>query len=122
MRVPRMRILGLEFDAYNKIELLAGPFYYYCLALLLLAGVTVWRIVNSPFGLHLRALRENPQKAEYIGVRVNRCRLAAYVISAICGAIGGGAPRLPPRPSAPPPLACVPPAPPLVLVLPLCFF
>jgi len=89
MRVPRMRILGLEFDAYNKIELLAGPFYYYCLALLLLAGVTVWRIVNSPFGLHLRALRENPQKAEYIGVRVNRCRLAAYVISAICGAIGG---------------------------------
>jgi len=89
MRVPRMRILGLEFDAYNKIELLAGPFYYYCLALLLLAGVTVWRIVNSPFGLHLRALRENPQKAEYIGVRVHRCRLAAYVISAICGAIGG---------------------------------
>ena len=38
MRVPRMRILGLEFDAYNKIELLAGPFYYYCLALLVLAG------------------------------------------------------------------------------------
>ena len=39
MRVPRMRILGLEFEAYNKIELLAGPFYYYCLALLVLAGL-----------------------------------------------------------------------------------
>src|SRR3984893_12848361 len=34
MRVPRMNILGLEFARYNKIELLAGPFYYYCLALL----------------------------------------------------------------------------------------
>ncbi len=89
MRIPRMRILGLEFDAYNKIELLAGPFYYYCLALLLLAGLLLWRIVQSPFGLHLRSLRDNPQKAEYLGVRVVRFRLAAYLISAICGAIGG---------------------------------
>ena len=89
MRVPRTRILGLEFDAYNKIELLAGPFYYYCLALLILAGFTLWRLVHAPFGLHLRALRDNPQKAEYLGVRVFQLRLAAYVISAICGAIGG---------------------------------
>ena len=48
MRVPRMRILGLEFAAYNKIELLAGPFYYYCLALLVLAAPLMWRIVHSP--------------------------------------------------------------------------
>ena len=89
MRVPRMRILGLEFDAYNKIELLAGPFYYYCLGLLVLAGLLLWRIVNSPFGLQLRALRDNAQKAEYLGVRVRRLRLMAYVISAVYGAIGG---------------------------------
>ena len=89
MRVPRMRILGLEFDAYNKIELLAGPFYYYCLALLVIAGFGLWRIVNSSFGLHLRALRDNPQKAEYLGVRVHQFRLAAYVISAVYAAMGG---------------------------------
>ena len=89
MRVPRMRILGLEFDAYNKIELLAGPFYYYCLALLVIAGFIMWRIVHSPFGLHLRSLRDNAQKAEYLGVRVRQFRLAAFVISAVYGAIGG---------------------------------
>ena len=89
MRVPRMRILTLEFDALNKIELLAGPFYYYCLALMLLAGLALWRIVHSPFGLHLRSLRDNPQKAEYLGVRVRQLRLLAYVISAVYGAIGG---------------------------------
>jgi branched-chain amino acid transport system permease protein len=89
MRVPRMRILGLEFDAYNKIELLAGPFYYYCLGLMVLAGLLLWRIVHSPFGLQLRALRDNPQKAEYLGVRVFQLRLLAYVISAVYGAIGG---------------------------------
>ncbi len=89
MRVPRMNILGLEFQAYNKIELLAGPFYYYCLGLLVLCGLVMWRIVHSPFGLHLRALSNNAQKAEYLGVRVYQFRLAAFVISAIYGAIGG---------------------------------
>jgi len=89
MRVPRMRILGLAFDGYNKTELLSGPFYYYCLALLVIAGFVMWRIISSPFGLHLRALRDNQQKALFLGVRVLRFRLAAFVISAIYGAIGG---------------------------------
>lgn len=89
MRVPRMDILGLEFDQYNKIELLAGPFYFYCLALLVLAGLVMWWIVHSPFGLHLKAIRDNPRKAEYLGVHVYRFRLAAFVISAAFGAAGG---------------------------------
>jgi branched-chain amino acid transport system permease protein len=89
MRVPRMDILGLEFAQYNKIGFLTGPFYYYCLALLVIAGIIMWRIVHSPFGLHLKALRDNPRKAEYLGVRVWQFRLAAFVISAIFGAVGG---------------------------------
>lgn len=89
MRVPRMNILGLEFSQYNKIEFLAGPFYYYCLALLVIAGVIMWRIVHSPFGLHLKTIRDNARKAEYLGVHVHRFRLAAFVISGIFGAVGG---------------------------------
>jgi len=89
MRVPRMNILGLEFARYNKIEFLAGPFYYYCLGLLVVAGVVMWRIVNSPFGLHLKTVRDNARKAEYLGVHVHRFRLAAFVISAAFGAVGG---------------------------------
>ncbi len=89
LRVPRMNILGLEFAQYNKIEFLAGPFYYYCLALLVATGLAMWRIVHSPFGLHLRAIRDNARKAEYLGVHVRRSRLAAFVISAAYGAAGG---------------------------------
>jgi branched-chain amino acid transport system permease protein len=89
MRVARMDILGLPFKSYNKIEFLAGPFYYYCLALLLIGGFVMWRLVHSPFGLHLRAVRDNARKAEYLGVHVHRFRLAAFVISAIFGAVGG---------------------------------
>jgi branched-chain amino acid transport system permease protein len=89
MCIPRMNILGLELAPYNKIELLAGPFYYYCLALLIIATFLMWRIVHSPFGLHLRAVRDNARKAEYLGVHVHRFRLAAFVISAAFGAAGG---------------------------------
>jgi branched-chain amino acid transport system permease protein len=89
MRVPRMNILGQDFAKFNKIELLAGPFYYYCLALLVIAGLVMWRIVNSPFGLHLKTIRDNARKAEYLGVHVHRFRLAAFVISAVFGAAGG---------------------------------
>jgi branched-chain amino acid transport system permease protein len=89
MRVARMKILGLEFAKYNKIEFLAGPFYYYCLGLLIIGGFLMWRIVHSPFGLHLRTIRDNARKAEYLGVHVHRFRLAAFVISAAFGAVGG---------------------------------
>jgi branched-chain amino acid transport system permease protein len=89
MRVPRMNILGMELGRYNKIELLAGPFYYYCLVLLIIAGLLMWRIVHSPFGLHLQTIRDNARKAEYLGVRVHRMRLVAFVISAGFGAAGG---------------------------------
>ncbi|HZQ12125.1 MAG TPA: branched-chain amino acid ABC transporter permease [Pseudolabrys sp.] len=89
MRVARMKILGLEFAKYNKIEFLAGPFYYYCLALLVVGAFIMWRIVHSPFGLHLRAIRDNARKAEYLGVHVRRFRLAAFTISAAFGAVGG---------------------------------
>jgi branched-chain amino acid transport system permease protein len=84
-----MNILGLAFERYNKIEFLAGPFYYYCLALLVIAGFLMWRIVHSPFGLHLQAQRDNARKAEYLGVHVRRFRVAAFAISAAFGAIGG---------------------------------
>ena len=89
MRVPRMNILGLQFAQYNKIEFLAGPFYFYCVGLLAIAVIVMWRIVHSPFGLHLKAIRDNERKAEYLGVHVHRFRLAAFVISAAFGAAGG---------------------------------
>ena len=78
-----------------------GPFYYYCLALLVLAGLLMWRIVHSPFGLHLRSLRDNAQKAEYLGVRVRQFRLAAFVISAVYRRDRRRHPGLPHRPRRP---------------------
>jgi len=89
IRVLRPSLFGSGFEALDKTAFLIGPFYYYCLALLVLLSLAMWRIVHSPFGLHLAAIRENPRKAEYLGVRVRFFRLIAFLISAFYCAIGG---------------------------------
>ncbi len=89
IRVLRPSLLGNGFADLDKTTFLIGPFYYYCLALLVVLGVAMWRIVHSPFGLHLAAIRENPRKAEYLGVRVRLFRFIAFLISAFYCAVGG---------------------------------
>ena len=88
MRVLRPLLLGMEWRG-GKTAFLTGPFYYYALALFAVLGLAMWRITQSPFGLHLRAIRENAGKAAYVGVQIFRMRLAAFVISAVYGGIGG---------------------------------
>ena len=62
MRVLRPTLFGHEFKELDKTAFLVGPFYYYCLALLVVLGFVMWRIVHSPFGLHLAAIaRERAQ-------------------------------------------------------------
>lgn len=89
IRVLRPTLLGNGYEGLDKTAFLIGPFYYYCLALLVVLGIVMWRIVHSPFGLHLVAIRENPRKAEYLGVRVRFFRLIAFLISAFYCAVGG---------------------------------
>jgi branched-chain amino acid transport system permease protein len=88
MRVLRPLLLGID-PGGGKTAFLTGPFFYYALALFAALGLIMWRIVQSPFGLHLKAIRENAGKAAYVGVRVYPMRLAAFVISAAYGAVGG---------------------------------
>ena len=89
MRVLRPKLLGRGFDFLDKVEFLTGPYYFYALALLVLGTVVMWRIVRSPFGLCLRAIRENPDKAAAVGVSARCYRLAAFVIAGVFGGVGG---------------------------------
>ena len=89
IRVLRPSLIGMEFKELDKTSFLVGPFYYYCLVLLVVAGFVMWRLVHSPFGLQLLAIRENPRKAEYLGVRVRLLRFIAFLISAFYCALGG---------------------------------
>jgi branched-chain amino acid transport system permease protein len=47
-------------------------------------------IVDSPFGYALRAIRENPRRARFIGVNVRRHQLFAFVLSGFFSGLAGG--------------------------------
>jgi branched-chain amino acid transport system permease protein len=89
MHVLRPSLLGQSLDAMPKTEYLAGPYYYYSLAVLGVALLVMWRIVRSPFGLCLRTIRDNPAKAEALGLGVTRYRWYAFVVSGAYAAVGG---------------------------------
>jgi branched-chain amino acid transport system permease protein len=77
-------ILGLfAFDMFGKVGLL------YSLAVLFILFLLARRVVHSPFGLSLRAIKNNPLRAAAIGVPVNRRLIAIYTLSAFYAGIAG---------------------------------
>jgi branched-chain amino acid transport system permease protein len=87
--VARPSLLGIAFVGMSKTKFLTGPFYWYSLAVFAISLGAMLLIVRSPFGLALRAARDNPQKTEFLSVSVRQVRYIAFVISAIYCAIGG---------------------------------
>ncbi|MFH0299423.1 branched-chain amino acid ABC transporter permease [Bradyrhizobium sp. 31Argb] len=77
-------ILGhFAFDIFGKTG------FFYSLIVLFLLFVLARRIVHSPFGLSLRAIRNNPLRAAAIGIPVNRRLIAIYTVSAFYAGIAG---------------------------------
>ncbi len=89
MPVLRPLLLGRDLGGIPKTDYLVGPYYYYALGVLVVAGALMWRVVHSPFGLCLRTIRDNPAKAETLGISVAWYRWYAFVISAVYAAVGG---------------------------------
>jgi branched-chain amino acid transport system permease protein len=66
------------------------PFYYLALAIATATAGLSWLIRGSRFGLQLRAIRDDEDRARGLGVRTMRVKLSAFVISAfVTGVIGG---------------------------------
>lgn len=63
--------------------------YYFNLVIVLVCIIAIWRIVQSPFGLTLQAIRENPTRTEFIAVPVKWYQLAVFVISSFFLGIAG---------------------------------
>jgi branched-chain amino acid transport system permease protein len=63
---------------------------YFTFAVAGLAMLALRMIVDSPFGYALRAIRENPRRARFIGVNVRRHQLFAFVLSGFFSGLAGG--------------------------------
>ena len=64
-------------------------FYYFALALVGLAVVGLRRVLDSPFGAVLQAIRENGDRAVACGYDINRVRLLSFVFSAALAGLAG---------------------------------
>lgn len=82
--VPRGRLFGL-IDLQDNLTL-----YYAVMVTVVAAFWLIWRIVHSPFGQVLTAIRDNEPRAISLGYRVNRYKLLAFTLSAALAGLAGG--------------------------------
>ncbi|HXX85299.1 MAG TPA: branched-chain amino acid ABC transporter permease [Casimicrobiaceae bacterium] len=88
LRVPTPTLLGMS-PRDDKMAFLAHEYYYYVLAVFAVCVFIMWLIVHSPFGKALQAIRDNETRAEFIGIRIRRYRLVAFVISGLFTGVAG---------------------------------
>ena len=74
--VPRGRLFGL-FDLGNEAAM-----YVFVLVVVLAGFLLIYRIINSPFGEVLKAIRENERRAVSLGYQTERYKLVAFALSA----------------------------------------
>jgi branched-chain amino acid transport system permease protein len=79
-------IQGVFPPAYLKSP---TAYYYFILIIFMLSTLLMWRIVHSPFGQTLKAMRENPERTEFLGINISRYQLAAFVIAAAFAGLAG---------------------------------
>lgn len=81
--IPRGYLLGV-IDLRNDLTM-----YYVVLAIMVLSFALIVRVIHSPFGQVLKAVRENEPRATSLGYEVARYKLLAFVLSAALAGVAG---------------------------------
>jgi branched-chain amino acid transport system permease protein len=81
--VPRGRLFGM-FNLNNEMTM-----YVFVAIVILAAFFLIYRIINSPFGEVLKAIRENEQRAVSLGYKTDDYKLVAFVLSATLAGLAG---------------------------------
>ncbi|WIJ26869.1 branched-chain amino acid ABC transporter permease [Devosia sp. RR2S18] len=81
--VPRGNLFGLIDLANDR------TFYFVVLGIAAAGMLAIYRIIHSPFGQVLKAIRENEPRSTSLGYKVNRYKLAVFVMSAAIAGLAG---------------------------------
>ena len=81
--VPRGKIFG-AIDLHDNVVM-----YYFVLAIFTAGFLLIYRIIHSPYGQVLKAIRDNEPRAISLGYRTERFKLAAFVLSAALAGLAG---------------------------------
>ena len=82
---PGLRLGFATVDLNDNVA-----FFYFAAAILLVVVIGIWRLVHSPFGRVLQAIRQNETRAAFVGYEVWRFKWAAFVVSAMIAGLAGG--------------------------------
>jgi branched-chain amino acid transport system ATP-binding protein len=80
IRIPGLGLLNLE----NALV-----YYHFVLVVVLIGAYLIWRIVHSPFGRVLEAIRENEQRAIFVGYNTQAYKFTAFVLSCAATSLAG---------------------------------
>jgi branched-chain amino acid transport system permease protein len=80
--IPRPHFLGLSLEQNLT-------YYYFVLAVALLMGAVLWKLLQSPWGKAFTALRDNPIRAESLGVNIQAYTLLSFAIGAVYAGVAG---------------------------------
>ena len=80
--IPRPSVLGVDLGGHLA-------YFWFTLASLVALGLLLWWLLRSPWGRAFAALRDNPIRAESLGVNITAYTLLAFAIGAACAGIGG---------------------------------
>lgn len=85
--MPKLQPLG----AYVGLGHLRNDTLYFLLVtVIFIASVYVmWRLVHSPFGVGLAMVKQNPQRAAFLGLHVRRVQLTSFVIAGMFAGLSG---------------------------------
>lgn len=79
---PQITLLGLPVASAGDPHAI----YYFTMALVLGLFAVTWRIIHSPLGAVLEAIRENEERASFVGINVRRYKLMGWMLA--CGLAG----------------------------------
>lgn len=80
--VPRPTMLGISLEGNL-------PFFYFTYLSLVVMALVLWWFLRSPWGRAFGALRDNPIRAESLGVNITAYTLYAFAIGAAYGGVAG---------------------------------
>jgi branched-chain amino acid transport system permease protein len=83
MGIARSSFLGIDM----KDPIL---FYYFVFVIFAVCAIVIRMIANSSFGMSLKAIRQNPIRAQYLGYNTGNYKFAVYVISGLFAGLAGG--------------------------------
>jgi branched-chain amino acid transport system permease protein len=86
LHIPRLTILGIEFTP----RAFQSAFYGVIVVTFGVCLLLMWRIIHSPFGQALQAIRHNETRAMCLGIRVTRYRRCAFILSRVFTGLAGG--------------------------------